>query len=1127
MSKDITGRKRDIIDDMYDDLYNQGYLKKDRETFRNFFFAPGEQGYKNRKALYDDLHGQGYLEAPTYEDFSKRIGLHAVPRQQSAITSPSTPTPPAGDVNVATPEEPKPQQQAKPKPKKNAVPAWKFRAGMQMAGVNPGNPADNRVSRMVNPATGAKRRMTNAMKMDNGQRATIGVKDNGQVGTIAAPKALDDVGSPEQIAGYVDRTVRDAVSAYDFNNDPVAEVKTNAPEAYTYLANRFGNQTDSYIQYLQDDQMYRAMENDMRSIFDEEAAAADERYAKAYDEQRSAWASSDPDDAFGNAIMSEIAARRAAPAGAMIDKATSRALSESPAAQRWLERTADKYYAENGDQIKSNSLARQDLRDMFRYMEMARRMPKSDAEYILKSVFMGNMYALMGRAVASNGSGDYEGDVLHDESMEAYRRYRAGTAAKVAAPVLTLGFDIIGGGFYPAGAGAKLVGTGAQRLLVGAGSRLFGIGAEAATRRIGSSLASRMFVGALSGAANFGIYESESTALRGAAQGDFSLGNVAKAGVSGAGKGFIFGTVGGAAGKMTEGLSGVNAVLGEIGTLSAEGTVFTAMDVLSAKTPEERQEALDPSRVATNFGMGLAGRAAHPWRYASDMYNRITGKNPVAPEPPKLSDETYEQLRQNYPELAELLHNPNAAKDLYTLARRGFKPMEGAERTQAVDGAVTLYNPNAKNDAERSAAIVSGNLAKMEAQLEQMKADKSVPHGVVRMAEWVLNGTQAPSPLVMGWNIVTTDTGKFYGETLDAQGRVIDRFELKNGAEQRQWQKAVSERAEGNTVMMGIQNARARQYGEAIREACEQIARKNGWGTDTFYEKYLQQDDLGNRSFREAFDEVRETARELMEQRDDIATTILEQVESKYGVKMEDVLDKDFFERSADEKKAVDEYISRLAGDERPEVEDMSTEEIAQREMEAARQRGRNADTQERRDIAIEASDAGNADAQEAWGGVVERINEDADYMAAIINACSSMDELLAAPELGVFFAVLGAMDYDAWVAAGKPAEGEPAASGEASGEASDDAAVREAYIEYLHEWLIAEDEVNDTMTEEIRENEFMPLIYAWDFETFPAEMLWGDMLVNGNPMTFEEFAAQYQPAGAASGEPSGEAPAN
>ena len=65
-----------------------------------------------------------------------------------------------------------------------------------------------------------------------------------------------------------------------------------------------------------------------------------------------------------------------------------------------------------------------------------------------------------------------------------------------------------------------------------------------------------------------------------------------------------------------------------------------------------------------------------------------------------------------------------------------------------------------------------------------------------------------------------------------------------------------------------------------------------------------------------------------------------------------------------------------------------------------------------------------------------------------------------------------------------------------------------DAYKEYLHQWLIAEDAVNDTMTEEIRENEFMPLIWAGDYTTFPAEMLWNGMLENGCPMTYDEFVA-------------------
>lgn len=73
-----------IIDKMYDDLKAKGYLSKDRATFNKFFFAPGKEGYENRKKLYDDLHSKGYLQSSSYEDFAQRIGLHSVRPSQTA-----------------------------------------------------------------------------------------------------------------------------------------------------------------------------------------------------------------------------------------------------------------------------------------------------------------------------------------------------------------------------------------------------------------------------------------------------------------------------------------------------------------------------------------------------------------------------------------------------------------------------------------------------------------------------------------------------------------------------------------------------------------------------------------------------------------------------------------------------------------------------------------------------------------------------------------------------------------------------------------------------------------------------------------------------------------------------------
>jgi len=83
-------------------------------------------------------------------------------------------------------------------------------------------------------------------------------------------------------------------------------------------------------------------------------------------------------------------------------------------------------------------------------------------------------------------------------------------------------------------------------------------------------------------------------------------------------------------------------------------------------------------------------------------------------------------------------------------------------------------------------------------------------------------------------------------------------------------------------------------------------------------------------------------------------------------------------------------------------------------------------------------------------------------------------------------------------------------ASDAPSAEPAGGQSVEDAFVEYIHEWLLNELANNSSMTIEQVEDEFMPLIEAGDYVSFPAEMLWNGMLNTGMPMTFEEFAAQY-----------------
>ncbi|MEG2599543.1 MAG: hypothetical protein RSA66_08725, partial [Muribaculaceae bacterium] len=68
----------DKIDELYYALQKDGAVSKSRESFRSKMLAPGKEGYKNRKQLYDALKADGAVESSTYEEFGKKLGLHAV-----------------------------------------------------------------------------------------------------------------------------------------------------------------------------------------------------------------------------------------------------------------------------------------------------------------------------------------------------------------------------------------------------------------------------------------------------------------------------------------------------------------------------------------------------------------------------------------------------------------------------------------------------------------------------------------------------------------------------------------------------------------------------------------------------------------------------------------------------------------------------------------------------------------------------------------------------------------------------------------------------------------------------------------------------------------------------------------
>lgn len=80
----------DKFDQLYNALKADGAVTGTREHFKQFVYAPGKQGYHNRKQLYDALYADGAVSSNSYEEFAQRLGLHAVnpkPQQQKPVQS--------------------------------------------------------------------------------------------------------------------------------------------------------------------------------------------------------------------------------------------------------------------------------------------------------------------------------------------------------------------------------------------------------------------------------------------------------------------------------------------------------------------------------------------------------------------------------------------------------------------------------------------------------------------------------------------------------------------------------------------------------------------------------------------------------------------------------------------------------------------------------------------------------------------------------------------------------------------------------------------------------------------------------------------------------------------------------
>lgn len=675
----------------------------------------------------------------------------------------------------------------------------------------------------------------------------------------------------------------------------------------------------------------------------------------------------------------------------------------------------ERYPDADSSALMSNASAIAKEQSDKRMFELAveKHAPQSATDYFFRKAFTSNaLHSLMvGLGRYQSGSiGDMEArDVADQRYGEEHKLTNiAGTVTGMAIDPLTW----IAGG----------VGGGASKGAMWLGGKLAG---DAVMRKFSSSLAGRMLGGVVGGAANLGVFEAGGELLEqqkwGGAVGvspetghyevgDYDLGAVGGRFVHGmamgAGTGMVAPLIGNVSDKLvratesTVGKLGIRA--GELGVSTvAEGTIFSipewiegnrdAMDVwtdnMAMMAGFKTQHLLKSvPRVIGELAASKNGKAGFETRLRSIL----DGRGDLA----LTEDEKRELERRGYGDLKDLTEEYSRyaeAKEEYDKARP--TTTDASRMIEGGDGQAELpYN-----------------------RFVELMTDNSVSEAARAKMYYYLTGHGLPMSTVMGSSILEDKDadGNVTGYTVQsfgANGVITSRsFGDKKRADVEA--NRINRQAELNGFDVGERYYDWQGDNKRMYEACESVAEETGAPANLLF-------DLMKRK-TEAMNEVElEWAEKILNAYNGLgdkygSSEVRAAINDEFGVDVDKAIRKERNRRSEQEQKAASEYASRLFADVKRKQEEAaergetpaspdaptSNSQIAALlgiddgeqgdPVSAAFNRGHEADAQERQDIAIEVALAtqhtglGAGEAQEAWNGVVQRINEDAAYMVA------------------------------------------------------------------------------------------------------------------------------------------------
>lgn len=913
----------DKIDQLYDALKKDGAVSKSRENFRSKMLAPGKEGYQNRLQLYKALKADGAIDSPTYEEFGKRLGLHAVnntpapahPQPQKPTAAPAQAATPAPNSAPATPQQ-------KDKPLTPAQRQAMIDQVQQMQQQTQAMIADNneRMKNMKQYGFG----------LGFGQTKKGGIKYNPRT------KKFEQT--------YITPT------GNRYSSKALADMEST----------RFRQETSKPLGLNMNDQQVDAAQKPASAAVAALWKEAEANYAADRNKNAEEVYSGNPwlhggremhiVDAATNSHKNEVSRLTRFDLQKMMDNAWGRVGKQMTTS--CYQQLKKQYPTATEQQLqKSASAMARQLSDnaVYKYA-VAKNTPKSTLEFFAKTAADMNLLRTITKGLARSEAGTTGDMAAYEQAMSDYGKNHRW--AQIGGTVTGMMFDpttYISGG----------VGSFAGKTALNIGGRI--VAKKAATnvgaRLFGNTLTGRVVAGVAGGAGNLGTYEGikegESQWLHGGhinpATGEnegYSAGDVVKSTLHGTLLGSVTGTVSPLLGNVadkwvkatsnTAGKVGIRA--GELATSTmAEGTIFSIPEWINGNG-----DAMDV--WTDNMAMMIGFKGQHMIKSAPRV---IAGLRPIA-DPKTMQERNHN--RMNFVERLRKQVDASPRDMAFTKEEREELQKYGYGDLAALFTRTPKQQPKAKaRPKSTDGKVMYLDIPETEVEdlgkqwlkqhpefdgyeaMERLMQDPNVSQSARAKAYYILTGRQLPMGSVTGYTTEQDENGNIFVKSVTANGEVVTSRRFADETLAKKEQDKIMRQAELNSVDVGERYTEAKADNKVFEAAVEAVA--PGADPETVKRNY-QAAKEGDKDAIANYGQMVDAIDKFMEENRDMADAerpeaIRAAIKEETGVDVDAAIKKEPSKRTDPEKAAVQDYIERLFPEQSKEAEQPMSDEEA------------------------------------------------------------------------------------------------------------------------------------------------------------------------------------------------------